>query len=183
MSETVDLELLRYPIGRLKLPKEKTQEQIVQWIDEITEFPASINRLTKNLPDKKLDWKYRPGGWTIRQVVHHCADSHMNAFIRFKLALTEEVPTIKTYDEDKWAELPDSKKTPVLPSISLLEGLHSRWVLLLFTMIESDFDKELYHPEKGRKLSLHSMLGLYAWHSKHHTAHIKQALEFKGRFN
>lgn len=182
MTESLNIESLRYPIGKLQVPKDVSQEQIEKWIVIIESFPATIRELTENLSAEELEWKYRPDGWTIRQVVHHCADSHINSLMRFKLTLTEDVPTIKTYYEDKWAELADSR-APASISVSLLEGLHARWAILLRAMEEEDFQKKLFHPEHKRELSLTFMLGLYAWHCKHHTAHIRQALEHKGEFN
>lgn len=183
MPEDIDLESLRYPIGKLNVPKEVSQGQIEEWIETIESFPAKIRELTETLSNEELDWKYRPDGWMIRQVVHHCADSHMNSFVRFKLTLTEDVPTIKGYFEDRWAEMPDTTEVPISASLSLLDGLHARWSTLLKSMSEDDFKKKLFHPEHKRELSLTYMLGLYAWHCKHHTAHIKQALEHRGQFN
>lgn len=183
MSENIDLESLRYPIGKLNMPKEVSQEQIKEWIEIIDSFPTKVRDLTENLSNEELDWKYRPGSWNIRQVVHHCADSHMNSFVRFKLTLTEDVPTIKGYFEDKWAEMPDTTEAPISTSLSLLEGLHARWSTLLKSMREEDFKKKLYHPEHQKELSLTYMLGLYSWHCRHHTAHIEQALEYEGQFN
>lgn len=183
MNKPVDTESLRYPIGKLQSPKDLSQEQISRWIEEIASFPSKIKELTKDLSAEQLLWKYRPDGWTIHQVVHHCADSHMNAFIRFKLTLTEDVPTIKGYFEDKWAEMPDTTHAPISTSLFLLEGLHDRWVTLLKSMGEEDFKKKLFHPEQGRELSLTFMLALYSWHCRHHAAHIEQALNYEGQFN
>jgi hypothetical protein len=183
MSKSANIESLQYPIGKLSVPKEISEEHISKWIDDIAEFPKNIRQLTENLSDEELNWKYRPDGWSIRQVVHHCADSHINSIIRYKLTLTEDVPTIKPYLEDKWAELADTFETPISASLSLLDGLHSRWVVLLRSMSPQDFEKKLFHPEHGRELSLNFMTGLYSWHCRHHTAHIKQALEHKGEFN
>ena len=182
MAQSTDIETLRYPIGKLNVPKNVSKEQISEWIKTIESFPSQVRELTENLSADELDWKYRPEGWTIRQVVHHVADSHVNSIVRFKLALTEDVPTIKPYLEDKWAELEDSK-APISISLSLLEGLHARWTILLKSMNEDDFKTKLFHPEQGRELSLTFMLGLYAWHCNHHLAHIRQALEYKGQFN
>ncbi|WP_234567825.1 YfiT family bacillithiol transferase [Rhodohalobacter sp. 614A] len=182
MNKDFNLESLRYPIGKLNVPKDVSKEQVSEWIETIESFPSKVRALTENLSSEELDWKYRPEGWTIRQVVHHVADSHINSIIRFKLALTEDVPTIKPYFEDKWAELEDSK-APVSQSISLLEGVHARWAILLKSMSEDDFKRKLFHPEQGRELTLTFMLGLYAWHCRHHLAHIEQALENEGEFN
>lgn len=183
MSKSNNIESLRYPIGKLNFPKEVTPQQINQWIDDVASFPSSIEGLTRDLSEEQLQWKYRPEGWTIHQVVHHCADSHMNAFVRFKLTLTEETPTIKPYFEDRWAELPDTTEAPISNSLSLLTGLHSRWATLLKSMSNDDFKRKLFHPEQERELTLTFMLGLYAWHCKHHLAHIKQALEYKGQYS
>ncbi|MCG2587310.1 YfiT family bacillithiol transferase [Rhodohalobacter sulfatireducens] len=181
MAESVDIESLRYPVGKLNVPKDVSKEQISEWIDTIELFPSKVREITENLSEEELDWKYRPDGWTIRQVVHHVADSHMNSIIRFKLALTEEVPAIKPYHEEMWAELADSE-APISISLSLLDGLHKRWTLLLKSMSEDDFKRKLFHPEQGCDLTLTFMLGLYAWHCRHHLAHIKQGLESAGQF-
>jgi hypothetical protein len=182
MSTSTSLESLRYPIGKLSIPKEISEEQISVWIEIIEPFPSKVREITENLSEEQLDWKYRPDGWTIRQVVHHVADSHINSIVRFKVALTEEVPTIKPYLEDKWAELVDSE-APISISLSLLDGLHARWAILLKSMSEDDFKRKLFHPEQGRELSLAFMLGLYAWHCRHHLAHIKQGLESDGQYS
>jgi len=172
MSTSIELETIRYPIGKLSVPKEISEEQISEWIDDIAEFPVHVRQLTENLSDEVLDWKYRPDSWTIRQVVHHVADSHMNSIIRFKLALTEEVPIIKPYYEEMWADLVDSE-APISISLSLLDGLHARWTILLKSLSEDDFNRKLFHPEQGRKLTLTYMLGLYEWHCRHHLAHVQ----------
>lgn len=182
MSKASSFESLRYPIGKQKKSEKFSDDQINDWINTIETFPSEIREVTKSLSSEELDWRYRPDGWTIRQVVHHCADSHMNSIIRFKLALTEEVPTIKPYLEDKWAGLPDSE-APISISLSLIDGLHARWVLLLKSMSTDDFRRKLFHPESKKEFTLRSMLGLYAWHCDHHLAHIKQALEAKGSYN
>lgn len=181
MAESIDIESLRYPVGKLKVPKDVLKEQISEWINTIELFPSKVREITENLSDEELDWKYRPDGWTIRQVVHHVADSHMNSIIRFKLALTEDVPAIKPYHEDKWAELADSKAS-ISISLALLDGLHAHWTILLKSMCEEDFKRKIFHPELGSELSLAFMLGLYSWHCRHHLAHIKQGLESAGQF-
>jgi uncharacterized damage-inducible protein DinB len=143
----------------------------VHCIGVLAELPANLHSAIEGLNAQQLDTPYRPDGWTVRQLVHHVPDSHMNAYIRFKLALTEFEPAIKSYKEDLWAKLPDSGQTPVETSMSLLEALHGRWVTLLQSMRGEDFARSLRHPELG-VLSLDRMLALYAWHSAHHTAHI-----------
>jgi DinB superfamily len=172
-----DLDKLRYPVGkyeRLTAPLDRaTREALVKTIEDT---PAKMRALLTGLSEAQLDTTYRPGGWTIRQVVHHVPDSHMNAFIRIKLALTENEPAIKTYEEQLWAELPDVKRCPVETSLRLLEALHQRWVALLRGLSESDFhDKTFIHPE-WKRVTVEEAVALYAWHCRHHTAHIEQAL-------
>lgn len=170
----IDIESLKYPIGKFEKPKTISESDIKNWIADIESFPAQIRLAIQDLYNPQLDTPYRPGGWTIRQVVHHCADSHMNSFVRFKLALTEENPTIKPYWEDRWAELADGKTMPVEPSIQLLESLHTRWVVLLKSLAETDFAKTFVHPEHGKAVTLAENTGTYAWHCKHHLAHITE---------
>ncbi|WP_078379929.1 YfiT family bacillithiol transferase [Sutcliffiella halmapala] len=166
---------LRYPIGPFKLEKNPTIETIESWIKEIEITPANLKEAVKDLSEEQLDTPYRQGGWTVRQVVHHLADSHMNSYIRFKLALTEDNPTIKPYMEDKWAELPDSK-LPIDISLSLLESLHARWITLLRSMQPADFEKTFQHPELGAvKLAVN--IAIYEWHGRHHIAHITSLRE------
>jgi uncharacterized damage-inducible protein DinB len=165
----------RFPIGKFNPDFEVTENLLNSFIRTIEELPEKLSEAVKGLNEEQLDTSYRPEGWTIRQVVHHVADSHLNSFCRFKLALTEEVPTIRAYDEGLWAELPDSKM-PIEASIKITEGIHERWTILLKSMSDEDFKKELNHPESG-KWTLGKMLGLYDWHSKHHTAHITSLRE------
>lgn len=171
---------LQYPIGKFEwiAPEndEQTAKRRVYYIDALWRLPANLRAAVDGLDAKQLDTPYRPGGWTVRQLVHHVADSHLNAYIRFKLALTELEPAIKTYQQDRWADLPDSAITPVETSLRLLDGLHGRWVTLLRAMAPEDFARTLQHPEQG-VLSLDRMLALYAWHSAHHTAHITNLRE------
>jgi hypothetical protein len=161
----------RYPIGKFSFPESSTPEQRREWIREIEEAPGCLRAAVAGLTEEQLDTPYRPGGWTVRQVVHHLPDSHMNSFVRFKLALTEETPTIKPYDEALWAKLPDAVGTPIETSLRLLEGLHGRWVRLLESMSDADFARAFHHPEAGM-IRLDQNLALYAWHGKHHVAHI-----------
>jgi DinB superfamily len=174
--ENIDLEKLKYPIGKFAKPESYTADLLKNWKNTIAEFPNMVKKTTENLGESQLNTPYRPQGWTIRQVVHHCADSHMNAFIRFKLALTEEVPTIKPYEEQLWAEQADYK-LPLEASLKILEGLHYRWNVLLESMNETDFENQYIHPATGKKLDLYFMLGLYDWHCRHHLAHIMQAIQ------
>lgn len=162
----------RYPIGKFEHIGAISHTQRDIWITEIDEFPAKLKEAVKDLSEDQLDLVYREGGWTLRQVVHHLADSHMNSLFRFKLALTEETPTIKPYYEDRWAELQDSIRSDIHLSISLLEALHKKWVILLKSLTESDFKKQFFHPESEKMIGLDYNLGLYAWHGKHHIAQI-----------
>jgi uncharacterized damage-inducible protein DinB len=164
---------LRYPTGRFQRPSGPlTGDQRRAMIDVIARTPAELRAAVEGLSAKQLDTPYRPDGWTVRQVVHHVPDSHLNAYIRFKLGLTEETPTIKPYDEALWAKLPDSRDTPVETSLSLLATLHDRWVRLLRAMEPADFTRQINHPEWEKPLSLDAVLALYAWHGPHHTAHV-----------
>ncbi|MGE0637907.1 MAG: YfiT family bacillithiol transferase [Bacteroidia bacterium] len=168
----MDLEQLKYPIGKFKMPAEFTNQSISAFISDIENFPSLLRKEVQALSDEQLDTPYRPEGWTIRQVVNHCADSHMNSLTRFKLALTEDNPTIKPYFEERWAELSDSKIMPIHAALNMLEGLHVRWVVLLKSMTSADFEKTFVHPESGRTFSLNQTLAIYSWHCKHHLAHI-----------
>ena len=170
---------LRYPVGRFVLPDSTTSEERRAWIQELARAPRDLRAAVSGLSEEQLDTPYRPGGWTVRQVVHHVPESHMNAFIRFKLALTEDRPTIKPYDEAAWANLEDARTTPIETSLSLLESLHDRWVRILNAMSPSDFSRELNHPENGI-MNLDQVLALYDWHGKHHVAHITGLRERSG---
>jgi hypothetical protein len=160
----------RYPIGRHQMVDALTPAQRAEGIELIAAAPENLRRAVYGLGESQLDTPYRPGGWTVRQVVHHLPDSHMNAYVRFKLALTEEQPAIKTYQEARWAETADAR-APIDISLTLLEALHQRWVLLMKGMGPGDFGRTLMHPESGIR-TLDAMLGMYAWHGRHHTAHI-----------
>ncbi|WDM23358.1 YfiT family bacillithiol transferase [Paenibacillus polymyxa] len=168
---------LRYPIGSFVVPDTITEEQLIAWIHDIAELPAQLRQAVEGLNEQQLNTPYREGGWTIRQVVHHVADSHMNSYIRFKLALTEDTPTIKPYDEGRWAEIPDARELPLEPSLQLLEGLHERWVTVLRSLGEDQLHRSFIHPESGQTTRLERNIGIYAWHGKHHTAHITSLRE------
>ncbi len=163
---------LAYPIGRFQFDGDLSDGARARQIDAIAALPGQLRAAVAGLTDAQLDTVYRSGGWTVRQVVHHLADSHMNSYIRFKLALTEDAPTIKPYDEARWAELPDTAATPVETSLSLLDSLHERWVNLLRGMTAADFARTFRHPERPAPMPLGQALGLYGWHGAHHTAHI-----------
>jgi len=170
---------LRYPIGPCSYPQSTTAEERKLWISDLAAAPAQMRAAVAGLSCERLDTPYRPGGWTVRQVIHHVPDSHMNGLVRFKLALTEDVPAIKPYDEARWAKLADYSSTPIEVSITLLDTLHGRWVRLLQSMTEADFGRALLHPEIGT-LSLGQYLAGYSWHSRHHVAHITSLRERMG---
>lgn len=182
MKNQIDIEQLRFPIGEFQKPNLISKNDLDSWIATIEIFPKKIKTLTENLSIEQLNWVYRPNGWCIKQVVHHCADSHMNSFIRFKLALTEEVPTIKPYEEDKWAELTDGICDNISPSLQIIKGLHERWVLLLKSFGEEQLKRQFLHPANNKTSCLDEVIGIYAWHCEHHLAHIEQAILYKGVF-
>jgi uncharacterized damage-inducible protein DinB len=163
---------LRYPIGPFAYHGDMTEARRAACVARIAAAPAALRAAVAGLSDAQLDTPYRAGGWTLRQVVHHVPDSHMNAYTRFRLTLTEDQPTIKTYDEARWAELPDARTLPVEVSLALLEALHIRWTALLQTLTAADGARQLFHPEHGRLMTLDELLALYAWHGEHHAAHV-----------
>jgi uncharacterized damage-inducible protein DinB len=169
----------RYPIGKFEVEKEPTPAKRSRAIDEIESAPEKLRAAIAGLNDAQLDTPYREGGWTVRQLAHHVADSHMNANIRWRLALTENEPTIKPYDEKDWAELPDAKSLPVKVSLDLLDTLHKRWVALIRETKESDFARTFRHPEHGVR-TIDWMLFLYAWHGRHHVAHVTELRKKNG---
>jgi uncharacterized damage-inducible protein DinB len=173
-----DKQDLRYPVGRFAPPGASTPEVRAQQIDVLRQLPVRLRAAVADLSDAQLDTPYREGGWTARQVVHHLADSHANSYIRFKLALTEDSPTIKSYDEAAWARLPDSR-IPIDSSLEFITGLHARLVALLESMTAEDFQRGFDHPERGR-MTLETNLALYDWHSRHHTAHVTRLRERQG---
>jgi uncharacterized damage-inducible protein DinB len=170
---------LRYPLGRYQAPELITAAQRDTWITELANLPENLKQAISGLSDEQLDTPYRPGGWSVRQVVNHLPDSHMNSYVRFRLALTEPSPLIKPYEEAAWAELVDAKAGPTAPSLQLLEGLHTRWVALLSTLTEAEFARTFRHPELG-EIRLDWTLGFYAWHSLHHVAQITGLRERSG---
>lgn len=169
---------MKYPIWKFKFDDEITNSITQDWINEIEELPRLLRDAVKDLDNEQLDRPYRPGGWTVQQVIHHIADSHMNAYIRFKLALTEEKPVIKPYNETKWAELSDYK-LPIDIALSLLEALHKRWTNLLRSLTPADMEKTFMHPDSG-EVSVGKNIGIYAWHGRHHLAHITSLCNRKG---
>ncbi|WP_397445575.1 YfiT family bacillithiol transferase [Polaribacter sp. R77954] len=174
------LEELKYPIGLANIPENITKKNIENWISDIERFPQELEFLVRDLSENQLETKYREGGWTIRQVIHHCYDSHHNSYIRFKWALTEQQPVIKAYNEKRWAELLDAKSSPILLTIDALKGLHAKWVYLLRMLTDKDLEKSFIHPDGNKNVSLKKNIGIYAWHCQHHYAHIEQLMIRKG---
>ena len=178
----MDLENLRYPVGRYKSNPNPDKATLESWIVEIEDFPAKVRSAVTGRSIEEINWPYRPDGWKVKQVVHHCADSHMNACIRFKLALTEENPAIKPYEEARWAELADSVEDEMSDSLTLLDVMHKKWVRLLKSLSKEQFQRTYFHPDIQDKVTLADAVGTYAWHCRHHLAHIHQALDSKGEF-
>lgn len=170
------MEDLRYPIGKYE-PQPYSEKQKEQWLVDIAFLPQHLENAVLNLDEAQLNTAYRPQGWTLRQVVHHVADSHVNAYIRFKLGLTEVNPTIRPYNEEAWAKLNDTAVVPINVSLTLLHALHVRWLQLLKSIKEEEWERTVVHPEHGRQMSLWYLLGMYAWHGRHHTAHITSLKE------
>lgn len=177
------LHLLKFPIGEFVFLEEDKEEPLPKWIATLAKFPSAVKALTQDLTPEQKKWLYRPEGWSIKQVVHHCADSHMNSLIRFKLSLTEQEPTIRPYEEGKWALLVDGQEDDLEDSILLLTGLHNKWVKLLNNLSPADLEKGFVHPEQNKRFTLKEAIALYAWHCQHHLAHIQQAIEAAGKYN
>lgn len=167
------LEKLKYPIGKFICPKTITDEQVKTWIEDLELLPSRVNELVQNLNHEQLETPYRPGGWTVRQLIHHMADSHHHSYTRFKWALSENAPIIKAYEEKDWSELFDAKTAPIALSIHYLNALHAKLVYLLKGLSPSDLKREYIHPEGNIRVSVAENMGKYAWHSNHHLAHIK----------
>jgi hypothetical protein len=180
MSAEGVAEELRYPAGRFEYAGPADDAQRRERIEAIAQTPAQLRKAVKGLAVVQLDTPYRDGGWTIRQVAHHIPDSHMNGYVRCKLALTEDSPTIKPYAENLWAQLPDVRSAPVETALALLEPLHERWVTFLRTLSGSDWERTYVHPEYGAIYTLDKVLALYAWHGRHHVAHITSVRQRKG---
>jgi len=167
-----ELERLRFPIGRFEIPETPLDpEERARMIDVVAAIPAAVRAAVAGLDEARLDTPYRPGGWTVRQVVHHLPDSHVNSYVRFKLAITEDDPTIRTYDEAAWGEQQDARTAPIEVSLALLDALHERWTAWLRTLSEDEWRRPLQHPEVG-EMNLDQLLALYAWHGPHHVSHI-----------
>ncbi|MGH2666204.1 YfiT family bacillithiol transferase [Flavobacterium sp.] len=183
MKNNTDIEKLKFPIGHFDSHLEVTADHLEKWKATIAAFPNQLRNLVASLSVEELNWKYRPEGWTVKQVVHHLADSHMNSIIRLKLTLTENGPTIRPYEESLWAQLSDGLDNDIESSLKIIEGVHVRWSRLLDGLSEEDWNKMYFHPQHQRLFSVKENLGIYDWHCNHHLAHIKQALLYKGVFN
>ncbi|WP_422081252.1 YfiT family bacillithiol transferase [Ulvibacterium sp.] len=175
--EKIDLEELRYPIGHFEVPENFDDTTIQNWISELEAFPRKLESLVKNLSDEQLDTVYRPGGWTVRQVVHHVSDSHHNSYMRFKWALTENRPIIKAYNEKAWADLLDTRTGPIEMSLDHLKAIHTKLVYFLRKLSQGDLERIFIHPESNAETSLKENIGRYVWHGNHHYAHIKNLLD------
>jgi hypothetical protein len=169
----------RYPIGKFEYTGPYTPEQRASMIDQIEDAPMALRKALRGLVDEQLATPYREGGWTVRQLVHHVADSHINAYCRFRLALTEDNPTIKPYEEQLWAELPDGAKAPIGLSLAILDALHARWGLLLRSLTPEQFTRPVTHPASGQH-DIDWLLGVYSWHGAHHTAHVTELRKARG---
>ena len=177
--EQAELETLRYPIGKFQKPGTITDDLINKWIDALEEFPDRLAKQVSGLTNGQLETPYRPGGWTVRQLVHHIADSHHNSYIRFKWALTEDTPVIKVYNEKKWAELHDTRSAPISLSLAHLNAVHSKLVFLLRGLKRADLKKKFIHPEGNEETNLEENIGRYVWHGNHHFAHIAGLMQRK----
>ena len=175
-----NLEKKKFPIGQFQKPENICDIKLDEYINVIKNFPGKLKNLIEDFTDDQLDTQYREGGWTVRQLVNHLADSHINSFMRLKLALTEENPTIRPYDEAKWAELQDSLNMPVKPAMRMLKGTHQRWTALLKSMTNKQFERTFHHPEQNQDSDLRTYLAHYAWHCDHHFAHIENLKKEKG---
>lgn len=178
----MNLENLKFPIGKFQFNPDVSFEEIQQWIATIQFLPQEIEKITQSLTIEQLNWRYRPDGWSIKQVVHHLADSHMNALIRIKLALTEDAPVIRPYEEARWAELCDGLNNDISASLKIINGVHEKWAHVLKNLSDEQWNKMYFHPQHQRLFSVKEGLGIYDWHCKHHLAHIKQALDSNGEF-
>lgn len=179
MTDDAAMEDLRYPVGRFEARESLSGEDRHRLIGQIAGLPDRFRAAVQDLSDDQLDTPYRPGGWTVRQVVHHVPDSHMNAYVRFKWTLTEDRPTIRTYEQDEWGELSDARSFPIGASLDLLEALHERWTWWLGTLDEDEWRRRFVHPELG-EMGLETLLQLYEWHGRHHLAHVTALREREG---
>lgn len=169
----------QYPIGKY-VEQPFSEKQLQEWLNDIRFLPENLEHAVLNLDEAQLETPYRDGGWTVKQLVHHVADSHMNAYIRFKLGLSEENPTIKPYNQDAWAQMPDTKNLPINLSFTILHAVHRRWYEILINITPEQWNRTVVHPEYNKQMTLWHLLGMYAWHSRHHTAHVNNLRERMG---
>ena len=169
----------QYPIGKY-VEQPFSEKQLQEWLNDIRFLPENLEHAVLNLDEAQLETPYREGGWTVKQLVHHVADSHMNAYIRFKLGLSEENPTIKPYNQDAWAQMPDTKNLPINLSFTILHAVHRRWYEILINITPEQWNRTVVHPEYNKQMTLWYLLGMYAWHSRHHTAHINSLRDRMG---
>jgi hypothetical protein len=174
------IDSVRYPAGVYEKPDKILKSDVSRWCKEIERLPRDLKRLVSGFNDEQLDTPYREAGWTVRQVIHHLADSHINAYCRIKLALTEDNPTVKPYEEKRWAELSDARSADIKFSIQILTGIHKRWGLTIRAMNKEDYKRTFFHPANGRNQSIGEIIGMYAWHGRHHLAHIRNLKSSKG---
>lgn len=174
----LDIDKLRFPIGKYN-PEHISIDDIEKWMEDIRDFPILLKKALEGYTEESLNYTYRPEGWTIRQVVHHCADSHLNAYMRFKLALTENNPTIKPYNEGDWGRMKEVFDSDIQYSLLILEGLHARWFNTLTNMSVTDFARTFFHPELKKTIDLSYTIGMYAWHCRHHLGHIENAIALR----
>ena len=177
---THDIENLKYPIGKYRVPDPITSDMISQWLQTLEDFPGQLRTMTASLTDEQLDTPYRPHGWTVRQLLVHIGDSHLNSYVRFKWALTEDKPVIKTYSQEGWVSLADVKTLSAAESVGFISAIHERWVKLLKSMTEDHWNRSFVHPETRREVGLKQNLALYDWHSRHHYAHIRNLVDREG---
>lgn len=176
---TTSLEIKKYPIGKFQRPEQISEDTLRLWIKSLEELPGRLKALVSDVSDEMLDRQYRPGSWTVREIIHHIPDSHMNGYIRVKLALTEDNPAIKPYDENGWTRLADVQSVDINVSLDLLKNVHTRWVALAKSLNTAELRRTFYHPENKVSVSVAEQIGLYAWHGEHHLAHVREALETK----
>lgn len=169
---TANMDHLRFPIGKFNMPSEFSEETVSKWISEIKSFPQRLKQAISNFTTEDFQNTYRPEGWTAAQVIHHCADSHLHAYIRTKLALTEDSPVVKPYEESDWAKMPDAMQLDVTSSVALLESLHHRWVETLSPLDAASRERTYFHPQHQKTFPVNYLIGLYAWHGNHHLAHV-----------
>lgn len=179
----MNIKQLKYPIGEYISNKNPSSELLSEWINDIEKFPSKLMVTVNRLNEEQLNWRYRPEGWTIVQIIHHCADSHMNSYIRIKLALTENRPIIKPYYEEKWANLADSLSSEIDESITLLVGLHKKLVRLIQSLTNEQLDMIFKHPQHGLECTISEYIGVLAWHCNHHLKHIKNGIKSNGKYN